>query len=75
MKLNDLIERLTSWKSSAMGIFISVVSILVIANVVGEENQEGIIANASGFWDGATQMLSTLSGIILIFSKDKDKTE
>jgi len=71
MRLNDLIDRLTSWKTTAMGIAMAVIAILVGFGIVGEEAKEGAEIAVSGFWDGVVLALVGLGGIINIFSKDE----
>lgn len=69
--MNDLIDRLTSWKTTVIGVATALVSILVFFGVLEPENDG--VELVSTFWDGALQVLSAIAGFVLIFSKDSDK--
>ena len=68
--MNDFIKRMTSWKTTVLGIVTAIISILVISGVLDPENNG--VEVVSSFWDGAVQVLAAVSGLILLFSKDSD---
>ena len=68
-KLDDLIDRITWWKSTGVGIAMAVVTILVGFGIVGEEAKEGAEVAVGGFWEGVVLTLTGLSSIIGLFSK------
>ena len=69
--MDDLIKRLTSYKTTIIGIVTAILAILVFFDVVKPENQG--VEVVSSLWDGILQVLAGISGVILIFSKDSDK--
>ena len=66
--MDDLIKRLTSYKTTVMGVVVAVVAILKLTGVVDPESDGVVVVET--FWDGALQVLAAISGIVLIFSKD-----
>lgn len=68
--MKDFIDRLRSYKTTIIGVFTAVISILVFFGVVDAENDG--VELASTFWDGALQVLAAIAGLILIFSKDSE---
>ena len=66
--MDDLIKRLTSYKTTVVGVATAIIAILVFTGVVQPEN-DGVEV-VSTFWDGALQVLAAISGITLLFSKD-----
>lgn len=66
--MDDLIKRLTSYKTTVVGVATAIIAILVFTGVVQPENDG--VALVTTFWDGALQVLAAISGIVLIFSKD-----
>ena len=73
IEMKDLIERLTSWKTTIVGAATLIIAVLVFFKVVQPENQGEAVAGISNFWDGIVQVMASVSGLILIFSKDSDK--
>ena len=69
--MEDLIKRLTSYKTTVIGVVTAVLAIMVFFGLVQPEN-EGV-AVVTTLWDGILQVLAAVSGLILIFSKDSDK--
>lgn len=72
-KLSDLIERLTSYKTTIVGVVTALIAIAVLFGFVGEENKEGVIEGVGNFWEAVIALLATVNGLILVFSKDSDK--
>ena len=66
--MDDLIKRLTSYKTTVIGVVTAIIAILVFTGVVQPENDG--VAVVTTLWDGILQVLAAISGIILIFSKD-----
>ncbi len=66
--MDDLIKRLTSWKTTVIGVATAIIAILVFTGVVQPENDG--VAVVTTLWDGILQVLAAISGIVLIFSKD-----
>jgi hypothetical protein len=71
--MNDLIERLTSYKTTIIGVVTAIAAILVLFGFVGEENQDGVVTGVNNFWDAVIAILASINGLILLFSKDSDK--
>lgn len=72
--MQDLIDRLLSYKTTIIGVVTAIASMLVLFGVVGKENQEGVVEGISNFWEALIAVLASINGLILIFSKDSDKS-
>lgn len=68
--MKDLIDRLTSWKTTIIGAATLIISLLVLFNVITPERQEDAIGGVTNLWEGIIQVLAAISGLILIFSHD-----
>lgn len=68
--MKDFLERLKSYKTTIIGVFTAVISILVFFGVVDAENN-GVELGTS-LWDGVLQILAAIAGFILILSKDSE---
>ena len=71
--MKDFIDRLRSYKTTILGVFTAVISILVFFNIVDADNSGTELATS--LWDGILQILAAISGFILILSKDSDIKE
>mgnify|MGYP000695651582 CR=1 FL=1 len=69
--MDDLIKRLTSYKTTIIGIVTAILAILVFFNIVPPENNG--VEVVTTLWYGILQVLAGVSGVILVFSKDSDK--
>jgi hypothetical protein len=68
--MQDLIARLTSWKTTIIGVATLLIALLVMFGVIKTENQAGAVEHIGTFWDSLVQILASISGLILIFSHD-----
>lgn len=71
--MQDLIDRLLSYKTTIIGVVTAIAAILVLFGFVGKENQAGVVEGVSNFWEALIAVLASINGLILIFSKDSDK--
>ena len=72
--MDEFINRLTNWKTTIVGVSTAIIAILVTFGVVGSGESEDAVAQISTIWEGILAFLAGVSGLILVFSKDTDKT-
>ena len=70
--MKDLIARLTSYKTTIIGVVTALAAILVLFGVVGEENKDGVVEGVNNFWEALIAILASINGLILLFSKDSE---
>ncbi len=69
--MNDFIDRLTSWKTTVIGVATALIAILSFLGVLEPEN-DGVEV-VTTLWEGILQVVAAIAGIVLMFSKDSDK--
>lgn len=73
--LKDLIARLTSVKTTVMGVITALLTVLVAVGVLKPEDaSEGTVA-LDQIYQGVIALLGGVSAIALIFSKDSEVVE
>lgn len=70
MKLKDLIARLTSAKTTVMGVVTALLTVLVAVGVIGQDAlTEGLTATGN-LYEAIVVILGSISAIALVLSKD-----
>jgi len=68
--MKDLVARLLSYKTTILGIVALVIPLLVLFKVIKPENQQPAIDGVTALWNGVIEVVSSISGLVLIFSHD-----
>lgn len=71
--MEDFLNRITSWKTTIVGISFGFITILVAAGVFEEEAVEGAPEVVGNVWDTVIQLFAGIQSVILLFSKDSGK--
>ena len=66
--MNDFIERLTSYKTTVIGVATAIMAILSFFGVLKPEH-DGVEV-VTTLWEGILEVLGAIAGITLILSKD-----
>jgi len=69
-KLSDFVERLTSWKTTILGLVSGLVIILVATGVIGKEESGQISPVIDSIWGSVIMILGGINSLVLLFSKD-----
>ena len=73
--MKDLIERLTSYKTTIVGIATAIIAVLSLLGYLAPEKKEVAETNVVTIYDSLLAVLGGVSGLILVFSKDSDKKQ
>jgi len=68
--LIDVVNRLKNYKSTIIGIFTALATLLVILGPLSPEHKEGVLFNVDNIYEGITLVVGSLNAVLLIFSKD-----
>lgn len=69
--MGNIIERLTSWRTSLPGLLMAVFFFLVQFNVIGADQTDEAEKQVYTIYDGILSVLVGLSSLILLFTKEK----
>ena len=73
--LKDLVARLTSAKTTVMGVITALLTVLVALKVVGDDALVDGIAATGNLYDAVIVILGSITTIGLVLSKDSDVVE
>jgi hypothetical protein len=68
--MKDFIDRLTSYKTTVIGVVTAVLAIAVLFGWIGAEKQPEIATGINNFWDALIAVLASINGLILVFTKE-----
>ena len=70
MKLKELAERIGNLKTTIIGVVTILVSVLVGFNVIGPDKGQELSSGIDLLYSNIVEIMTSVAGIILIFSKD-----
>ena len=73
--LKDIIARLTSAKTTIMGVITALLTVLVAVGVVTQDGLTEGLAATGNLYDAILVILGSISSIALLFSKDSSVVE
>ena len=73
--MKDFIARLTSYKTTIMGVITALLTVLAAIGVADQDDVSGGIVATNELYDAVLVVLGSISTIALIFSKDSDVVE
>jgi len=73
--MKDFIARLTSYKTTIMGVITALLTVLAAVGVADQDDVSGGIVATNELYDAVLVVLGSISTIALIFSKDSEVVE
>lgn len=73
--LKDIIARITSAKTTVMGVITALLTVLVAVGVISQDGLTEGLSATGNLYDAILVILGSISSIALLFSKDSDVVE
>ena len=67
---DDLVERLTSWKTNAIGFMALLISVLVFFKVIQPDKADPLVNQFQFIFESVLTLLTAIAGFINLFKKD-----